>query len=78
MEQNDLFAELDKVIAADQLGPDGGRLNITHFGHQWTLQMGFPLVTLGETNATHCEVTQQRYLQREGKEDPLYANNPFG
>ena len=77
-EQIDLFRELDAVVPANKQGPNGKRFNVTEFGLRWTLQKGFPVITLIPQNATHAEIVQKRFVIDNGEERPQFKNNPYG
>ncbi|KAK5981991.1 hypothetical protein GCK32_002911 [Trichostrongylus colubriformis] len=74
----DLWDVLDTVTTHVK-GPDGNNLSMKKFADQWTVQMGFPLVTVKAANSSYFEITQSRY-----KKDPnameleKYRNPEYG
>ena len=77
-DHRNLFAEWDAVVPETMIGPDGQKLNVTDFALKWTLQMGYPYLTLVDLNRTHYEVTQTRYLiNPDAKEREKFMNPPY-
>ena len=38
------------------------RINVTEVMDTWTLQMGYPVVTVGDSNAGTASLSQKRFL----------------
>ncbi|VDM69780.1 unnamed protein product [Strongylus vulgaris] len=73
---SDLWEAMDEVLG-DVSGPNG-KLKIAEYADQWTIQMGFPIVTV-QCNSTHAKVTQERYRRNPNAKDPKkYANPKYG
>ncbi|KAK5970716.1 hypothetical protein GCK32_005025 [Trichostrongylus colubriformis] len=75
---SDLWEVFD-VVVKDVKGPNGNPLKVTEFAYQWTTQMGFPLVTVENFNATSLKVTQSRYkTNKEAQEREKYRHPKYG
>ncbi|KAK6044373.1 hypothetical protein COOONC_18122, partial [Cooperia oncophora] len=76
---NDLWEALD-AIGSPAVGPNGEpHLVIKDFADQWTVQMGFPLVTVHTLNSSCFEITQSRYkMESEALEVEKYRHPKYG
>ena len=78
-DHKDLFRELDQQIPKESIGPNGKRLNVTDLALKYTLQMGYPYLTVSSINTTHDRVTQQRFkIDPYAKEREKFAHPPYG
>ncbi|KAK5981990.1 hypothetical protein GCK32_002910, partial [Trichostrongylus colubriformis] len=74
----DLWDVLDTVTTQVK-GPDGSNLSIKKFADQWTVQMGFPLVTVEAVNSSFFQITQSRYKKNPNSlEIEKYRNPEYG
>ncbi|KAK5978046.1 Aminopeptidase [Trichostrongylus colubriformis] len=74
----DLFDVLDTVTTQLE-GPDGNNLSVKRFANQWTMQMGFPLVTVEAVNSSLFKITQSRYKKNPNAvEVEKYRNPEYG
>lgn len=58
-EQDDLFDVLQQVALEDKRLPED--LTMQKIMHTWADQSGFPLVKMGVVNATHINISQERF-----------------
>uniref|UniRef100_A0A7I4YHY9 Aminopeptidase n=1 Tax=Haemonchus contortus TaxID=6289 RepID=A0A7I4YHY9_HAECO len=75
-DSKDFWESLDHVGTITN-GPKGGPLKIEEFAIQWTVQMGYPLVTVKTFDSKCFEVTQSRFKIDPAAEDIEKYRNPF-
>ncbi|KAK6752318.1 hypothetical protein RB195_003625 [Necator americanus] len=76
--RDDLWQAFDEAIDAVP-GPYKSALNVQDFGNQWTMQMGFPHVTVKYFNSTAVVITQEKYRRNPSiSELPKYLSPRYG
>ncbi|KAK6767345.1 hypothetical protein RB195_026553 [Necator americanus] len=76
--RDDLWQAFDEAIDAVP-GPYKSALNVQDFGNQWTMQMGFPHVTVKNFNSTAVVITQEKYRRNPSiSELPKYLSPRYG